>query len=77
MGSDEFFLPKVLDSRPETRYTSASVNRFGMATVIQERSHSGLVQVFAKHPGCNSPRGFDSRPLRPSVDIYVCTDLPL
>ncbi len=29
-----------------------------------ERSHRGLVQVFAKHPGCYSPREFESLPLR-------------
>ena len=39
--------------------------------LIQERSHSGLVQVFAKHPGCYSPREFESRPLRPLYSIAV------
>ena len=35
----------------------------------KERSHSGLVQVFAKHPGCYSPREFESLPLRHSCEI--------
>ncbi len=30
----------------------------------KERSHSGLVQMFAKHPGFYSPREFESLPLR-------------
>ena len=42
-------------------------NRF--VRYATERSHSGLVQVFAKHPGCYSPREFESLPLRHSCEI--------
>ena len=38
--------------------------------LIKERSHSGLVQVFAKHPGCYSPREFESLPLRHSFEVF-------